>query len=370
MNTKPGKKIAPIALIDGREFIKGAFTGIGRVLEGLTHALAQKEIVDEIVLAVFDQDSVPDKLKDHSRIRFKQIPATFLKSEKFLSELSRKDFSVFISPYPKLPLFGCFCKSIHIVHDILYLTHPAYRKRFKVIYDRYRLTKALKAADLSWYDSWWSLRETEGLVGFAGRNPKVRYPGIGERFIPQRNGREQETLEKYSLTSGYILSLGNGLPHKNLGILLQIAEQLTRPLVFAGVPEENQRFWDNQHPQKEAVWIRHVAEADLSALIRNSFCLAQPSTAEGYGYPPLEAMACGVPAVVSSTPVLTETAGDAALTADPRDPASWLAAFSALERKDNYESRIEMGLARVEPLRGGRGWDPYLADITQIIGAN
>ena len=177
-----GKK----ALIDGREFTRGAFTGIGRVLEGLTQALSQKEVVDEIILTIFDQSSVPDKLRDSKIITLKKIPSAYLKSEKYLSDLTRQDFSVFISPYPKLPLFGCFCKAAHIIHDVLYLTHPAYRKRLKAFYDRYRLVKALKMADITWYDSLWSLSETKKLIGFAGRNPKVRYPAIDERFIPQR----------------------------------------------------------------------------------------------------------------------------------------------------------------------------------------
>jgi hypothetical protein len=80
-------------------------------------------------------------------------------------------------------------------------------------------------------------------------------------------------------------------------------------------------------------------------------------------------MACGVPAVVSSIPVLTETAGEAAMVADPLRPASWLDVFSALENRDIYQDRIDKGLKRVEPLRGERGWEPYLRDIIQLTEA-
>ena len=70
-------------------------------------------------------------------------------------------------------------------------------------------------------------------------------------------------------------------------------------------------------------WIRHVEEQHLPALLRGAFCLVQPSLVEGYGYPPLEAMACGMPAIVSGIPVLMETTGNYALSAPPYDPAAW-----------------------------------------------
>ncbi len=101
--------------------------------------------------------------------------------------------------------------------------------------------------------------------------------------------------------------------------------------------------------------------------MRGAFCLAQPSTAEGYGYPPLEAMACGVPAVVSNIPVLIETTGGNSLKADPNDYREWLQAFEALEKKDMYQNQIEKGLKWVQPLWGRRGWEGHISDIEELI---
>ena len=57
----------------------------------------------------------------------------------------------FLNPYPKLPLFGVHCPSINMIHDVLDLTHPAYKGRIKILFDGYRLKRALIKADLTWY---------------------------------------------------------------------------------------------------------------------------------------------------------------------------------------------------------------------------
>lgn len=358
-----GKKI----LIDAREFFQGRFTGIGRVLEGLTDALVAGEAAGDVVLAAHSSKSVPPLLKTRKEIEIKRIPYSFFLSEKELSDLTKKDFSLFISPYPKLPIFGSFCPSIHIIHDVLDLTHSAYRKRLKAIFDGYRLKRALKNADLTWYDSAWSLRETERHAGFVGKNPKVRHPGIDERFSMENSNNQNGVIRKYGLQPGYILVIGNGLPHKNLGILLSIEKQVPRKIVFAGVREKNQQYWILQYPETNSTWIEYVEEDDLPTLIRKSFCLAQPSTAEGYGYPPLEAMACGTPAVISKISVLIETTGGNALIVDPYDAKKWVEAFKALENKDLYRDYVKKGLHYVDHLKGRKGWQKHVSDIEEIL---
>ncbi|MFC1820576.1 glycosyltransferase, partial [Thermodesulfobacteriota bacterium] len=92
-----------------------------------------------------------------------------------------------------------------------------------------------------------------------------------------------------------------------------------------------------------------------------------PSTAEGYGYPPLEAMACGIPAIVSNIPVLKETTGLNALTADPSRPNAWEEAIEALGKNDIYENQREKGLQWVKQLRGRKGWQKHIEDIEELL---
>jgi glycosyltransferase involved in cell wall biosynthesis len=256
---------------------------------------------------------------------------------------------------------------VHIVHDILDLTHPAYQKRIKSSFDCFRLKRALRKADLTCYDSTWSLKETEKYAGFPGKNPKVRYPGIDEKFSPVKSYNEERVINKYGLEPGYILIIGNGLPHKNLGVILEIAYKLSKKIALVGVPERNQSYWQSKYTGTKATWIKHVTEEDLPSIIREAFALAQPSTAEGYGYPPLEAMACGVPAVVSDIPVLVETTGGNALTAHPHDSRIWVESFERLKNNSIYKEQVEKGLKWVDPLRGRKAWQGYISDIKELL---
>jgi glycosyltransferase involved in cell wall biosynthesis len=358
-----GKRI----LIDGREFVGARLTGIGRVLEGLVSTLAETDFAQEILLATGDAPSLPFRLKNRSKVKTVELPSSFLKSEKALSDLTRNNIDLFISPYPKLPLFGCYAKAAHIIHDILDLTHPAYKKRLKVYFDGWRLKKALKRADLTWYDSIWSQKETQKFAGRIGKKPRVRYPGIDASFSAEKSVDDKATLERYGLEPGYVLVIGNGLPHKNLGVLLEVAKQISRTIVFVGVQDKNRVYWKSRYPNESATWIRHVQNGDLPCLLRAAFCLAQPSTAEGYGYPPLESMACGVPAIVSNIPVLFETTGSIALYAHPHDPRSWIESLDALEKNEFHKAQAEKGLKWVEPLKGLKGWQGHISDMEELL---
>lgn len=358
----PGFKI----LIDAREFVQGRFTGIARVLEGLISALSVHPPTNTIFLASYSPDLIPSQLRSKNGIEIKQVPKSFFSAEKRLSDLS-KTTHIFVSPYPKLTLFGIHCRAVNIIHDVLDLTHPLYRKRLKTIFHRYRLKKALGRADITWYDSAWTMAETQKHFGWCGQNPRVRHPGIQDVFQPEKQKEDNSILDTYGLKAGYVLALGNGMPHKNLGIILEIAHQLDRPIVFAGVSDKNRLYWESRHSGIRAKWIRHVEEQHLPPLLRGAFCLVQPSLIEGYGYPPLEAMACGTPAIISSIPVLVETTGNCALSAPPDDPVAWRDALRSLENPSRSDDLSQQGLKWIQPLRGRRAWQPYLADIENMM---
>lgn len=367
--TTPHKQKA--ILVDARELVTGRVTGIGRMLIGLVASLSESTSIGKIVLALPDKNALPDALKGHERIASMKTPPSFLDAEWTLSQRTRRGYNAFISPYRKLPLFGVHCPAVHTIHDVLDLTNPLYRKKFKTFLDIYRLKRALGKAALTWYDSRWSMKETGRVAKITGRKPRVQYLGVDERFNEVIQQVDFEILTKYALKAReYILVLGNGLPHKNLGLLLDISDRVFKRLVFVGVSKRHQRYWEKRHPTKKGIWIEHVEDEEMPTLLRHAFCLAQPSLEEGYGYPPLEAMACGTPAVVSAIEVLIETTGGNTLVAGTHDEGSWLEAFSRLENTDCYHTQANKGLQWTANLKGRKGWQGHVADIEELIGGN
>ncbi|MCP3931072.1 MAG: glycosyltransferase family 4 protein [Bacteroidetes bacterium] len=354
-------------LIDGREFKEGRMTGIGRVLSGLVSAICANRGIEKIGLAVWSMNSIPQTLKETNRLEPIVLPNSFLASEKLLSKYTTTGIKVFLSPYPKLPLFGCRCAAINMVHDVHDLTHPAYRHRLRVKFDLLRLKSALKNADLTWYVSKWSMNETRSLTGIVGKRPIVRYSGVSKDLSIQRTKLDGQILDKHNLDRGYILVIGNGLPHKNLGVLLSISGQIERKLLFVGVNRDQKKYWARRFSLDSAIWIDFVEDRDLPAIIRGAFCLAHPSTAEGYGFPPLEAMACGIPAVVSDISVLAETTGKKALLTEPNNPDHWLENLNVLNNNATYEKIAAEGIEWVRQFLGESAWQGHLNDISHLI---
>jgi len=115
-------------LIDAREFVEDRFTGIGRFLSGLIDALIDNADITHIELAVLSGRSIPRRLLRSSKVEALELPRALIHRERFLVKQSAEGYDVFISPYPKLPLSPVKCPTIHTVHDVLYISHPAYKK--------------------------------------------------------------------------------------------------------------------------------------------------------------------------------------------------------------------------------------------------
>ncbi|MDX8381757.1 MAG: glycosyltransferase family 1 protein [Ghiorsea sp.] len=338
-------------IIDGREFVAYRRTGIGRFLEGLLLALTNAHPDFHCEVVVNQATDVPLSLQ--GKVDLREAPNHI---EWHWPSMTR-GFDLFISPYPKLPIRKLSCSSIHTIHDVFYLTHPAYQgntiRRFTGLW---RLKRALRNGSLTWFDSQASQLETEKLTGKISNHAQIRFPSIESGF--KLDGRIKR--------KDFYLFVGNGLPHKNVQTLLAALKDTSAVLKCVGIQPDLATKLQTlyQLNVKQVDFLQGVDDVELLKLYRQCQALVQPSTAEGYGYPPLEAMACGAPAIVSDIPVLRETTGGFATFCPALDVSAWrdtLTSFTVdAQQRDN-------ALLWTKQHQGEQGWAVHINDIEKLL---
>lgn len=141
----------------------------------------------------------------------------------------------------------------------------------------------------------------------------------------------------------FVLALANTQAHKNIGVLLRAFARPElahlRLVLFGGAGRGD--FAALGHAAgANVVFAGRISDGELRGLIERALCLAFPSTTEGFGLPPLEAMRLGCPAVVAPCGALPEVCGDAALYAAPHDPADWARIIAQLAQCPELRTRF------------------------------
>jgi glycosyltransferase involved in cell wall biosynthesis len=201
-------------------------------------------------------------------------------------------------------------------------------------------------------------RDIVAHLGISPSRIRVVCGGVGPAFRPIESRQViEQTLAPLRLTPGeYILYVGTIEPRKNLVRLVEAYHRVRKlapapKLVLAGA-----RGWKFEGMfervetlgLKDAVVFLGQVPADiLPALYNGAVAFAYPSLYEGFGLPPLEAMACGVPVIASDTSSLPEVVGDAGVLVDPKDTDALADALAALLNDDERRAELSArGLAR------------------------
>jgi glycosyltransferase involved in cell wall biosynthesis len=168
----------------------------------------------------------------------------------------------------------------------------------------------------------------------------------------------------------YILYVGNFKPHKNVNRLLDAFAQLDYPdlrlLLLTGNPAPPVLAYLRALGIEERVhFTGYVDDHRLAELYRGALLLVQPSLMEGFGLPPIEAMACGTPVVVSHLTSLPEVVGDAGVFVDPLDVSGIRRAIGrTIDDSDLRRQMISAGIMRAALFR----WDDVAQKVSRVLG--
>ena len=253
-------------------------------------------------------------------------------------ELRRRPPDVFFTPAHVIPI-GIRCPAVATVHDLGYERFPEAHPRRQLAYLRWSTRHNARVARRVVADSQATANDLTALYGTAADKIAVVYPGADPDLRRADDPAAiTAALDRYAMRPPYLLYLGTLQPRKNLirlveafaasglqqdGFTLVLAGRigwLAEPLLAAvgGLPPA---------VRPSVLVPGYVAEGDKAALLSGATALAFPSLYEGFGFPVLEAQACGTAVVCADSSSLPEVAGAGALLVDPRDTAALAAAL-------------------------------------------
>jgi glycosyltransferase involved in cell wall biosynthesis len=259
----------------------------------------------------------------------------------------RERLDLIHGPVNALPL-GAPCPGVITIHDLTFLARPEAhnpgRRRYLSLMTKLAARRAARIIAVSAF----TRDEIVRLLGIPAGKIAVVPNGVDAAFAPLPPGEVARFRAERGLPEQYILCVGTLEPRKNLTGLLdafaRLAPQIAAELVVVG--GQGWRY-DQALARVDALGLQgrvrfagHVPDDELPRWYNAAAVFVYPSLYEGFGLPALEALACGVPTVTSAGTAMAEVTGDAALLADPRDPAALAAAIGQALGDDNLRVRL------------------------------
>ncbi len=265
------------------------------------------------------------------------------------------------------------------LHDLFALTHPHVCKRLNVLHYGLMLPPSIRRSTVIHCTSHWTQQALVERFPAAAERAAVIHPGVDDIFQPEKDGREDAVLDRFGCAEAPFLFLGNVEPKKNVAglfrayALLRRRHGTDRKLLLAG-----RRGWRSRDVpaligelglSDSVVRAGYLPRGELPVLYRACLALVFPSTVEGFGLPPLEAMACGTPVVCSEGSGLSESVGDAALTVPVGDVEALADAMHRIEESGGVRADLSRrGLARAAGFRWSDRARQFLRLYEQALG--
>ena len=249
-----------------------------------------------------------------------------------ISLLLREKPDLFYSPVTAYPLAGAG-RLIVTVHDLAWRQLPADYPLDQRLRHRLWMRMAARRADRIVTVSATTRGHLVELEPSVSGRVSVISPGVDDAFFREAPLQDcRRVRERYGLEGPYILAVGTFHPRKNLPALVDGFDRFragnagrVQLLLAGGAGDDSDRVRERARSSRhrdDIVLAGYVPREDLPALYSDADLFALPSRQEGFGIPPLEAMACGTPALVADLPIFREVCGDAAFLVEASDPGA------------------------------------------------
>jgi len=345
-------------------------SGIGTYLKNLLPFILKNFQEDIFYLITNKVDMLYsgfDKYKNVRIVNFK-APIYSLKEQiHFPSDILKKT-DIFWSPHYNIPLrFNG--KLLVTIHDVNHLALPQLLHGFhKRLYAKYMFNAVKKKSSKIITVSEFSKKEIVKYVGI--KNEKISVVRNGVESIWFHIKKDERPYPK-----NYFLYVGNVKPHKNLIALLQafelLKDNISHDIVIVGkkhgfITQDKNIDHVAQKLMNRVHFTGYVSDSSLQQWVAHAEALIFPSLYEGFGLPPLEAMACGCPVLCSNAASLPEVCGDAVLYFDPYQPKDIAKKIEMLICSPSLRNElIEKGKTRAHQFT----WEKSAAQVINIINS-
>ncbi|MFA5185819.1 MAG: glycosyltransferase family 1 protein [Patescibacteria group bacterium] len=254
-------------------------------------------------------------------------------------------------------------KTVVTVHDVGFHHLPKVYKPRQVHIHEQAMREIKKKAARIMTVSEFSGRDLAESYGIDPKNIAITYPGVDlETYRPITDAAEiEERLRRYRLSQPYYIYVGRLEAKKNILTLIKAFNQFKTQrgvgdpfkLALAGAPgfgyELIKQAINNSPVKSDILELGYVPETDKPYLMAGAEALVHPSYYEGFGIPPVEAMACGCPVISSNAASLPEILGDAALFFSPDEPEQLTSLLDKLAQDWETKKRLkEAGIERAK----------------------
>lgn len=350
--------------------------GIGTYVQNLLRQLARLDAGSEYVLLCRpdDRDALNALGPNFRTIVDSSSPYSLREQVSIPTRLTNERVDVYHSPHYVLPPL-VRCPSVVTIHDCIHLRFPqylpnrlafAYAKTF-MWWAAHRSARVLTVSEASKRDilHYFNIPEQKVTVIHNGLDDRLR--------VPPPEAEVHRVRERFQLDERFVLYAGNVKPHKNVERLIDAFHVLHTngfphlKLLIIGSDISKyamlRRAIHTYDLHKYVRFLGFVSDETLAALYRLAAVFVFPSLYEGFGFPPLEAMAAGTPVVASNLSSLPEVLGDAALLVDPYDANAIAEAIRRVLVDDDLRRELSRrGLAKVQAY----SWEEAARQVRRI----
>lgn len=317
----------------------GQKSGFGFYVKNLVEALKKDKSGDNYILIS------PDDHQDFS------TPQRFIWDQfRFPKAAKKEKVDILHQPCFSAPVF--YRGNVVVTcHDIISMKFPKNLPFFSRMFYSKWMPYSYKVAKMIIADSENTKKDMVEYLEIPEEKIRVVHLAVSEEFQPKNKLEIEKAKKKYGIKGKYFIDVGTIEPRKNLPFLarafaIAVKSGISERLVITG---KKGWYYDNLFKLVEelklgdkVVFTGYADDKDIPALYSGATALVFPSLYEGFGFTPLEAMACGTPVISSNTSSLPEVVGDSGILLPPKDEKSW--ARKIVEVSENTSLREDLKL--------------------------